>query len=686
MFIKRKKSLITLLAVIIAAVLVCVGALMLTPKQTAYAATAATEKPFEVTVDETPMGYDTFGDAWEAAKSADTATVTMLADAVIDAMLEVPNDSSITLDLNGYMLKYDSETDSCIIKVYGTMILEDNYVGTDRTYLVDNPTTDDPDDTVEIVGGVITGGHSSQHGGGIYIYGGGTFIMNGGTVAGNKATYTNTDNYANGGGVFLDVGCSFTMNGGAISYNNVWGAVAGIGGGVFAYQTTTKITGGTISHNKSSYQAGGLYAEFGSLVLEGGVISHNEAPYGGGMTLVDASTTMKISEITGNTVTIENNTAEYGGGIYFWKGTFTMEDGTISDNQAQNAGGVYVSGRNDDDVFKMKGGEISGNTVTNAGGGVYYSSGKFAVEGAVNITGNKKGTEDNNVYVIYNTNTQVSRIITVSGALVGAQIGFNLRAGHIGVFTGDYTEAGNTVAPSKYFISDSGNCVLLDNGEAKVSTSTHTEGEWIIDREAQIGVAGSKHKECTVCECVMQTEEIAPLIDKLIKPGSNGGENQVVVMSPSGFTPDIELVVIEIAKENYGAYEAIAQTVNGEIGLVYDVTLKSDGVTIQPDGTLTIRLLIPENLKGKTFKLFHLHEDAVADMEYTIDGSYAVVTTDKLSEFIFVGEKIAPAPEDSSFNPLWLILIIIVSLVIVGEVGYIVYRKVRKNKAAKGKK
>ena len=167
---------------------------------------------------------------------------------------------------------------------------------------------------------------------------------------------------------------------------------------------------------------------------------------------------------------------------------------------------------------------------------------------------------------------------------------------------------------------------------------------------------------------------------QLVKPDENDGENMVVVTLPEGFTPDMELVVTKVDKDGYANYKEIAQTVNGEIRFVYDVSLKSNGVNVQPDGALTIRLRIPENLKGKTFKLFHLHGDIATETEYTVDGNYAVVTTDKLSEFIFVGEKIEPASDT-----LWVVLIVIMSLIIAAEIGLIVFRKARKNKASEGK-
>ncbi len=172
-------------------------------------------------------------------------------------------------------------------------------------------------------------------------------------------------------------------------------------------------------------------------------------------------------------------------------------------------------------------------------------------------------------------------------------------------------------------------------------TMTHVERV-----EATTAANGNiEYWSCSVCEKKFSDVNGTAEIDSVIIPKLKaelvyGGEREIVVAAPNGFAPDIELVVTEI--ENYAQYESIAQTVNGEINLAYDVTLKSNGVTIQPDGTLTIKLRIPENLQGKNFNLFHLYGSETTDMEYTVDGDFAVVNTDRLSQFIFVGEKAAP--------------------------------------------
>ena len=50
-------------------------------------------------------------------------------------------------------------------------------------------------------------------------------------------------------------------------------------------------------------------------------------------------------------------------------------------------------------------------------------------------------------------------------------------------------------------------CVCGDKGDL----AAHTPGDWIVDREATLEAAGSRHKACTVCGYVMETEAIPKL-------------------------------------------------------------------------------------------------------------------------------------------------------------------------------
>lgn len=157
-------------------------------------------------------------------------------------------DYEVILDLNGYMIdrhKSTAAASGSVISVNGKLTIKDTYTGTDRIHTI---TVDG--ESVDIVGGLITGGNSSgNYGGGIT--NAGTLILQSGTIAGNKA--------ASGGGVFISNNRTFTMSGGSIRYNK-----ATNGGGVYLYYYSTfstfSMNGGTITNNISTSLGGGVYS------------------------------------------------------------------------------------------------------------------------------------------------------------------------------------------------------------------------------------------------------------------------------------------------------------------------------------------------------------------------------------------------------------------------------------------
>ncbi len=129
-----------------------------------------------------------------------------------------------------------------------------------------------------------------------------------------------------------------------------------------------------------------------------------------------------------------------------------------------------------------------------------------------------------------------------------------------------------------------------------------------------------------------------------------------VIVSDSGIDSNLELVV---TKQEIVPEKIQDKVKRDEItSTIYNVTLLKDGVNVQPDGELTIKLLIPEQGKERAFRIVHLYDDVACDVEYEIDGDYAVFTVDNLSEFSFV--------IDNSGSAWWLILIL--SLIVIAEI------------------
>jgi hypothetical protein len=222
----------------------------------------------------------------------------------------------------------------------------------------------------KVTGNETTAQAYNKGGGGVFLETAtASFIMSGGTIEGNSSN-------AKGGGVY--VGGTFTMTGGEISDNTAAASIQGNGGGVYV-KGTFFMSGGTISDNTAKL----------SISSEGQTFGHG----GGGGVYVDESGSFTMSADS----TISRNTSNGeggGGGVYVYGNgaTFTMEGGTISNNNASRGGGgvsVYGAGA----TFTMSGGTISGNETNGdyaGGGGVLVTiGGMFTMEGGSSkISGN----------------------------------------------------------------------------------------------------------------------------------------------------------------------------------------------------------------------------------------------------------------------------------------------------------
>ena len=284
--------------------------------------------------------------------------------------------------------------------------------------------------------GAIT--HSpGMHGKGVRVGAGSNavFTMYGGTISGN---HVGTSGYGvDGAGVEIQNGI-FTMYGGKITDNHIEVASNYGGGGICAQSSGRFIMyGGEISNNSSAADGGGVNAWGGSAKLYGGTISGNTATGDGGGICLNSNLTLS------NDVSITDNTAANGGGVYT-KNSLTLSDNaSISGNEATtgNGGGVYCTGSWGDNTLTLSdsakisnntaagdgggiyidmgyltinGGSLINNTATGNGGGVYLgSSKKFQISGNINIAGNKKGSNANNIYLPKN------KIISIAGELTG---------------------------------------------------------------------------------------------------------------------------------------------------------------------------------------------------------------------------------------------------------------------------
>ena len=277
---------------------------------------------------------------------------------------------TVTLDLNGHVLKYESANKGSVIVVEngGQLTIEDS--NTSNLSHKFNPNgklwvLDEASGTEAVTGGVITGGTGYPFhlisgtvncGGGVYIAPGGQLTMTGGNIIGCSAEF--------GGGV-----CIYPrQNGEQIQFSMSGGSIAGcvasdIGGGVCAYGTF-KMSGPAVIRSCAVESAdnfvcgGGVYVD-GSFEMSGeatikGCQAISDSANGGGV-FVNSSRSFVMS----NEAKIENcqaisnssnsSNSSNGGGVYLANNTkFTLSGSAVIQNctatNSANPGEAYGGG------------------------------------------------------------------------------------------------------------------------------------------------------------------------------------------------------------------------------------------------------------------------------------------------------------------------------------------------------
>ena len=148
-------------------------------------------------------------------------TVKLTADIDIDATLTVSR--TVTLDLNGYVLRMTSTGDGhSVIALPGggtkTLTLKDSNPSASHKFAPQSDglwILDETNGTKTVLGGIITGGHNA-FGGGVFVdmSRDNSFIMDGGNIVGCRAQPEPGYSGGDGGGVYA--GANFTMNSGSI--------------------------------------------------------------------------------------------------------------------------------------------------------------------------------------------------------------------------------------------------------------------------------------------------------------------------------------------------------------------------------------------------------------------------------------------------------------------------------------
>ncbi len=194
----------------------------------------------------------------------------------------------------------------------------------------------------------ITGGSSTNGGGGIHL-GTGSLVRLGDGVQITENTTTG-DNDPGGGGVFVDTGATLFMYGQSLIGDN----------------TETPASFGDNNANYSNQKGGGIYNK-GSVYIGYSGFESN------GTTLVPCAIE--------NGYGIRRNGSNLDGGSIYNTGTLKIASGNISYNHGRNGGGIYSY----DGSIEISGGEIAKNSATQNGSALAYNDGSVSLKGTVSI-------------------------------------------------------------------------------------------------------------------------------------------------------------------------------------------------------------------------------------------------------------------------------------------------------------
>ena len=298
-------------------------------------------------------------------------TVRLAGDISISSTLTV--NRTVTLDLNGHVLKYESANKGSVIVVEngGQLTIEDS--NTSNLSHKFNPNgklwvLDEASGTEAVTGGVITGGTGYPYqlsstvncGGGVYIAPGGQLTMTGGNIIGCSAEY--------GGGVCIypkrdgEQG-QFSMSGGSII-----GCSAESGGGVCAFgkfQMSGQAVIRSCTAEGPSFNCGGGVNVDGSFEMSGEAIIEgcqaiSEYAYGGGVYVNSSSSFVMTdkAEIEGCQAISTPSSPSKGGGVHLANNTeFTLSgSAAIKKCMAVNSAGsgeTYGGGVSANNVKKI---------------------------------------------------------------------------------------------------------------------------------------------------------------------------------------------------------------------------------------------------------------------------------------------------------------------------------------------
>ena len=364
--------------------------------------------------------YKNYAEAWSAVSSG--GTITMLGDWTTSAALAVNSNTTVTVNMNGFMINRalsSSKSDGEVFWVKSGAVL--NIIGDEKSQTVHKGTIQadmwhyNANGNYTITGALITGGYSSNGGGAIHIKDGAQVNITNVTIAGNASS-----DGQGGGAIKLDSDkAKLTVTDSEICYNKTTG-YGGAAIEVHKSNDSVNLYGVKINNNiaTNGYNGGAIQINNGTVTIAPSSkrvseISFNTAGKNGGAIYVSNGNLI----LDPTTIFARNNAGKEGGAIYVDSGADNVEiKGVFTGNYAAEEGGaIYVNSNvSGNNGAKISDAEFLGNRAVLHGGAIYVDSDdEITLSGKVIANGNTP----NSLYV------QSASAIASNNLTEGSKIG-----------------------------------------------------------------------------------------------------------------------------------------------------------------------------------------------------------------------------------------------------------------------
>jgi len=207
----------------------------------------------------------------------------------------------------------------------------------------------------------------------------------------------------------------------SISNLTITNGASSIGAGIANFNENLDLDGMVITNNAASDDGGGLWMDGFDFRfdIQNSTITGNTAQSKGGGVYVEDTNINAVPNLIRNTV-ISGNTAARGGGIYLYDpdSQITIDQVTISDNEASVSGGGMTLQDTDAGDFIITNSTFSGNQAPVGGGAYFYQPDTPLLISNTTVSGNQ-GTTGAGIYFYDGFDADLSFVTVVSNVATG---------------------------------------------------------------------------------------------------------------------------------------------------------------------------------------------------------------------------------------------------------------------------